>query len=157
MLVIQDKYQEKLKKLLDVCKRNLRNFNSDLITRAFYFSYNAHKDNYRASGEPYFNHPYEVAMIVASEIPLDDISVASALLHDIVEDTTFTIEDIRAEFGDKIAKIVDGLTKITGIFESDNCNVVEAENYRKLLIALSTDVRVILVKFADRLHNMRTL
>jgi len=157
MLVIQDKYQEKLKKLLEVCERNLKNFNSDLITRAFHFSYNAHKDNYRASGEPYFNHPYEVAMIVAKELPLDDISVASALLHDIVEDTSFTIEDIQAEFGDKIARIVDGLTKITGIFESDNRNVVEAENYRKLLIALSTDVRVILVKFADRLHNMRTL
>jgi guanosine-3',5'-bis(diphosphate) 3'-pyrophosphohydrolase len=108
-------------------------------------------------GEPYFNHPYEVAMIVASEIPLDDISVASALLHDIVEDTNFTLEDIQAEFGEKIARIVDGLTKITGIFESDNRGIIEAENYRKLLLALSTDVRVILVKFADRLHNMRTL
>lgn len=157
MLVIQDKYQANLKKLLDVCRKNLKNFNEDLITRAFWFSYNAHKDNYRASGEPYFNHPYEVAMIVANEIPLDDISVASALLHDIVEDTSFTIEDIQAEFGEKIARIVDGLTKITGIFEADTRNVVEAENYRKLLIALSTDIRVILVKFADRLHNMRTL
>ncbi len=157
MLVFQDKYQVKLKKLIEICEKNLRNFNPDLITKAFWFSYNAHKDNYRASGEPYFNHPYEVAMIVANEIPLDDISVASALLHDIVEDTNFTLEDIQAEFGDKIAKIVDGLTKITGIFESDNRGTIEAENYRKLLIALSTDVRVILVKFADRLHNMRTL
>ncbi len=157
MLVIQDKYQAKLKKLLEVCEKNLKSFNPELVTKAFWFSYNAHKGNYRVSGEPYFNHPYEVAMIVANEIPLDDISVASALLHDIVEDTSFTLEDIEAEFGEKIAKIVDGLTKITGIFESDNRNVVEAENYRKLLIALSTDVRVILVKFADRLHNMRTL
>jgi len=157
MFIIQDKYQAKLKKLLEVCEKNLKSFNPELITRAFWFSYNAHKDNYRASGEPYFNHPYEVAMIVASEIPLDDISVASALLHDIVEDTSFTLEDIQAEFGEKIARIVDGLTKITGIFESDDRNVVEAENYRKLLLALSTDVRVILVKFADRLHNMRTL
>lgn len=157
MFVIQDKYQAKLKKLLEICEKNLKTFNPDLITKAFWFSYNAHKDNYRASGEPYFNHPYEVAMIVAQEIPLDDISIASALLHDIVEDTSFTLEDIQAEFGEKIAKIVDGLTKITGIFESGNHNVVEAENYRKLLIALSTDVRVILVKFADRLHNMRTL
>jgi GTP diphosphokinase / guanosine-3',5'-bis(diphosphate) 3'-diphosphatase len=157
MLVFQDKYQAKLKKLLEVCEKNLRSFNPDLITKAFWFSYNAHKDNYRASGEPYFNHPYEVAMIVASEIPLDDISVASALLHDIVEDTNFTLEDIQAEFGEKIARIVDGLTKITGIFESDNRGIIEAENYRKLLLALSTDVRVILVKFADRLHNMRTL
>ncbi|MCS7229938.1 MAG: bifunctional (p)ppGpp synthetase/guanosine-3',5'-bis(diphosphate) 3'-pyrophosphohydrolase [Candidatus Kryptonium sp.] len=157
MLVLQDKYQVKLKNLLEICKKNLKNCNTELITNAFWFSYNAHKDNYRASGEPYFNHPYEVAMIVASEIPLDDISVASALLHDIVEDTNFTIEDIQAEFGDKIAKIVDGLTKITGIFESGDKNVVQAENYRKLLIALSTDIRVILVKFADRLHNMRTL
>jgi guanosine-3',5'-bis(diphosphate) 3'-pyrophosphohydrolase len=157
MLVFQDKYQAKLKKLLEVCEKNLRSFNPNLITKAFWFSYNAHKDNYRASGEPYFNHPYEVAMIVASEIPLDDISVASALLHDIVEDTNFTLEDIQAEFGEKIARIVDGLTKITGIFESDNRGIIEAENYRKLLLALSTDVRVILVKFADRLHNMRTL
>ncbi len=157
MIIIQDKYQAKLKKLLEICEKNLRTFNPELITKAFWFSYNAHKDNYRASGEPYFNHPYEVAMIVAQEIPLDDISVASALLHDIVEDTSFTLEDIQAEFGEKISKIVDGLTKITGIFESGNHNVVEAENYRKLLIALSTDVRVILVKFADRLHNMRTL
>jgi len=157
MLVFQDKYQAKLKKLLEVCEKNLRSFNPDLITKAFWFSYNAHKDNYRASGEPYFNHPYEVAMIVASEIPLDDISVASALLHDIVEDTNFTLDDIQAEFGEKIARIVDGLTKITGIFESDNRGIIEAENYRKLLLALSTDVRVILVKFADRLHNMRTL
>jgi RelA/SpoT family (p)ppGpp synthetase len=157
MLVFQDKYQAKLKKLLEVCEKNLRSFNPDLITKAFWFSYNAHKDNYRASGEPYFNHPYEVAMIVASEIPLDDISVASALLHDIVEDTNFTLEDIQEEFGEKIARIVDGLTKITGIFESDNRGIIEAENYRKLLLALSTDVRVILVKFADRLHNMRTL
>ncbi len=157
MIVIQDKYQAKLKKLLEICEGNLKTFNPELITKAFWFSYNAHKDNYRASGEPYFNHPYEVATIVAQEIPLDDISVASALLHDIVEDTPFTLEDIQAEFGEKIAQIVDGLTKITGIFESGNHNVVEAENYRKLLIALSTDVRVILVKFADRLHNMRTL
>lgn len=157
MLVLQDKYQAKLKKLLEVCEQNLKNCNKELITRAYWFSYNAHKDNYRASGEPYFNHPYEVAMIVANEIPLDDISVASALLHDIVEDTSFTLDDIKEEFGDKIATIVDGLTKIQGIFESDNYNIVEAENYRKLLIALSTDVRVILVKFADRLHNMRTL
>ncbi len=157
MIVIQDKYQAKLKKLLEICEGNLKTFNPELITKAFWFSYNAHKDNYRASGEPYFNHPYEVATIVAQEIPLDDISVASALLHDIVEDTPFTLEDIQAEFGEKIAQIVDGLTKITGIFESGNQNVVEAENYRKLLIALSTDVRVILVKFADRLHNMRTL
>jgi RelA/SpoT family (p)ppGpp synthetase len=157
MLLLQDKYQAKLKRLLDICERNLKNFDRELIRKAFWFSFNAHKNHIRASGEPYFNHPYEVAMIVANEIPLDDISIVSALLHDIAEETEFTIDDIREEFGEKIAQIVDGLTKIKGIFESENYALTKAENYRKLFLALSSDIRVILVKFADRLHNMRTL
>jgi guanosine-3',5'-bis(diphosphate) 3'-pyrophosphohydrolase len=153
--MIDSKYKKKLDDLLSVCRKNLRSVDEDLITRAFTLSLEAHKNNLRASGEPYFLHPYEVAMIVAKEIALDDISIASALLHDVVEDTDFELKDIRAEFGDAIADIVDGATKITDIFESHE--VTQAESYRKLLLSMVNDIRVILIKFADRLHNMRTL
>jgi RelA/SpoT family (p)ppGpp synthetase len=126
-----------------------------LIRRAFAFSYNAHINDRRKSDEPYFIHPYAVAMIVAKEIPLDDISIVGALLHDVVEDTRIELKDIKAEFGDTIANIVDGVTKITDVFESHE--VTQAESYRKLLVSMVNDIRVIFVKFADRLHNMRTL
>ena len=148
-------YKKKLDDLLTVCRKNLRTVNEDLIRRAFEFSYDAHKNDMRASGEPFFNHPYEVAMVVAKEIPLDDISVASALMHDVAEDTTYEIKDIRAEFGDVIANIVDGATKISDIFKSHE--ITQAESYRKMLLSMVDDIRVMLVKFADRLHNMRTL
>lgn len=148
-------YKKKLDDLLAVCRKNLRSVDEDLLTRAFNMSLDAHKHNIRASGEPYFHHPFEVALVVAKEIPLDDISVASALLHDVVEDTKIEVKDIRAEFGDTIADIVDGATKITDIFESHE--VTQAETYRKLLLSMVNDIRVMLVKFADRLHNMRTL
>jgi guanosine-3',5'-bis(diphosphate) 3'-pyrophosphohydrolase len=147
--------RKKLDELLAACRKNLHSVNEDLITRAFEMSLEAHKHDLRASGEPYFNHPYEVAMIVAKEIPLDDVSVASALLHDVVEDTRFELKDIRAEFGDSVADIVDGATKITDIFRSHD--VTQAESYRKLLLSMVDDIRVMLIKFADRLHNMRTL
>ncbi len=153
--MIDSKYKKKLDDLLSVCRKNLRSVDEDLITRAFTLSLEAHKNNLRASGEPYFLHPYEVAMVVAKEIALDDVSIASALLHDVVEDTDFELKDIRAEFGDAIADIVDGATKITDIFESHE--VTQAESYRKLLLSMVNDIRVILIKFADRLHNMRTL
>jgi RelA/SpoT family (p)ppGpp synthetase len=153
--MIDSQYQKRLDNLLSACRKNLHSVNEDVITRAFMLSVEAHKHDLRASGEPYFLHPYEVAMIVAKEIPLDDISVASALLHDVVEDTEFELKDIRAEFGDTIADIVDGVTKITGLFESHE--VTQAESYRKLLLSMVNDIRVMLVKFADRLHNMRTL
>ena len=148
-------YKKKLDDLLAVCRKNLHSVDEDLLSRAFALSLDAHKHNIRASGEPYFHHPYEVALVVAKEIPLDDISVASALLHDVVEDTEVELKDIRAEFGDTIADIVDGATKITDIFESHE--VTQAETYRKLLLSMVNDIRVMLVKFADRLHNMRTL
>jgi GTP diphosphokinase / guanosine-3',5'-bis(diphosphate) 3'-diphosphatase len=148
-------YKKKLEDLLIVCRKNLRAVNEDLIRRAFEFSLEAHKNDIRASGDPFFNHPYEVAMVVAREIPLDDVSVASALLHDVAEDTEFTIKDIRHEFGDVIADIVDGATKISDIFRSHE--VMQAENYRKMLLSMVNDIRVMLLKFADRLHNMRTL
>ena len=153
--MIDAPFKTKLDDLLSVCRKNLRVVDEDLITRAFTLSLNAHRNDLRASGEPYFSHPYEVAMIVAKEVPLDDVSVASALLHDVVEDTTFDLKDIRAEFGDTVADIVDGATKITDIFRSHE--VTQAESYRKLLLSMVNDIRVMLIKFADRLHNMRTL
>ncbi|HZV13546.1 MAG TPA: HD domain-containing protein, partial [Candidatus Kapabacteria bacterium] len=151
----EDNPAEMLETLLAACRKNLRKVNEDLIRRAFRMCYEAHKNNERASGEPYYTHPVNVALIVAQEMPLDDISVVAALLHDVVEDTDFTIEDIRAEFGDEVAEIVEGATKISGIFKSREITV--AEYYRKLLLSMTTDIRVMLIKFADRLHNMRTL
>ncbi len=149
------KYKKKLDDLLAVCEKSLPSVNETLIRRAFDFGFNAHRHDIRASGEPFFDHPYEVARIVAKEIPLDDVSVASALLHDVAEDTDYQVKDIRAEFGDAIADIVDGATKISDIFKSHE--VTQAESYGKMLLSMVNDVRVMLVKFADRLHNMRTL
>jgi len=148
-------YKRKLDDLLTICRKNLYSVNEDLIRRAFQFSLDAHRNDIRASGDPFFNHPFEVAMVVAKEIPLDDVSVAAALMHDVAEDTEFTIKDIRHEFGDTIADIVDGATKISDIFRSHE--VTETENYRKMLLSMVKDIRVMLLKFADRLHNMRTL
>ncbi len=149
----------KNKKLLDdliiTCRNNLPSVNTELITKAFELSLEAHKNDSRASGEPYFTHPYEVAMIIAKEIPLDDISVVSALLHDVIEDSDFDLSFISKEFGKEVAEIVDGVTKIGGIFKGQE--ISQAENYRKMLLSMVKDIRVILVKFADRLHNMRTL
>ena len=153
--MVQAKYKKKLDDLLAICRKNLRSVNEDIITRAFELSLEAHKHDIRASGEPYFYHPYEVATVVAKEIALDDVSVACALLHDVAEDTDFGIKDIRQEFGDTIADIVDGTTKITDIFRSHE--ITQAESYRKLLLSMVNDIRVMIVKFADRLHNMRTL
>jgi len=149
------KYKKKLDDLLLICQRSLPRLDENLIRRAFDFGFNAHRHDKRASGEPFFDHPYEVAKIVAKEIPLDDVSVASALLHDVAEDTEYGVSDIRAEFGDTIADIVDGATKISDIFKSHD--VTQAESYRKMLLSMVKDIRVMLVKFADRLHNMRTL
>jgi guanosine-3',5'-bis(diphosphate) 3'-pyrophosphohydrolase len=149
------KFKKKLEDLLLICQKNLPKVDESLIRRAFEFGFNAHRHDIRASGEPFFDHPYEVAKIVAKEIPLDDVSVAAALMHDVAEDTEYTIKDIREEFGSTIADIVDGATKISDIFKSHE--VTQAENYRKLLLSMVDDIRVMLVKFADRLHNMRTL
>jgi RelA/SpoT family (p)ppGpp synthetase len=147
--------KKKLEELLAVCHKNLKTVDENLLRHAFDFSLSAHKQDLRASGEPFFNHPYEVAIIVAKEIPLDDISVAAALLHDVVEDTDYEIKDIKQEFGATIADIVDGATKITDIFQSHE--VTKAESWRKMLLSMVNDIRVMLIKFADRLHNMRTL
>ncbi|MFP4367067.1 MAG: RelA/SpoT family protein [Bacteroidales bacterium] len=125
------------------------------IKKAFQFANEAHKNMRRKSGEPYIIHPISVSKIVATEIGLGSKSVISALLHDVVEDTEYTLEDIRYSFGDKITEIIDGLTKIAGVF--DKKSTIQVENFRKLLLTLSDDVRVILIKLADRLDNMRTL
>ncbi len=128
----------------------------DIITRAFNMAREAHKGARRRSGEPYIMHPLAVARIVSREMGLGSTSISAALLHDVAEDTDYTVEDIRALFGDKIAQIVDGLTKISsGMFGEDVS--AQAENFRKLLLTMSDDIRVILIKIADRLHNMRTL
>lgn len=127
-----------------------------IITRAFNVAKEAHKGARRRSGEPYIMHPLAVARIVSREMGLGSTSISSALLHDVVEDTEYTVEDIRAIFGDKIAHIVDGLTKISSGKFDENVSK-QAENFRKLLLTMSEDIRVILIKIADRLHNMRTL
>jgi guanosine-3',5'-bis(diphosphate) 3'-pyrophosphohydrolase len=148
-------YADKLNEILAACRKNLRVLDEELVIRAFRLCYEAHRNDRRASGEPYFFHPFEVSMIVAQEIPLDDISIVAALLHDVVEDTVYQLDEIREEFGAEVADIVDGATKITDIFKSRE--ITQAESYRKLLLSMVGDVRVMLVKFADRLHNMRTI
>ena len=128
----------------------------EIITKAFNFANQAHKGIKRRSGEPYIMHPIAVAKIVCNEIGLGSTSICSALLHDVVEDTDYTVEDIENIFGPKIAQIVDGLTKISGGIFGDRASA-QAENFKKLLLTMSDDIRVILIKIADRLHNMRTL
>lgn len=128
----------------------------EIIERAYRFAKEAHKGIRRRSGEPYILHPIAVAKIASQEIGLGSTSICAALLHDVVEDTDYTVEDIRQHFGDKIAQLVDGLTKISGGIFGDKASL-QAENFRKLLLTMSEDIRVVLIKMADRLHNMRTL
>ena len=125
------------------------------IRKAFEIAQEAHKDMRRKSGDPYIYHPIDVAQIVASEIGLGTTAIICALLHDTVEDTDITLEEIESMFGSKVAKIIDGLTKISEVI--DQSPSLQAENFRKILLTLSDDIRVILIKIADRLHNMRTL
>ena len=141
--------------LLESCTRCNRRSDKALIRKAFKIAYNAHKGALRMSGEPYIMHPIAVAKIVTQEMGLGVKSLVAALLHDVVEDTDFSLEDIENHFGPKIASIIDGLTKISGVFDKNSS--LQAENFRKMLLTLSDDVRVILIKLADRLHNMRTL
>ena len=128
----------------------------EIIDKAFKFAREAHKGIRRRSGEPYIMHPIAVATIVIQEIGLGSTSISAALLHDVVEDTDYTVEDIESQFGTKIARIVDGLTKISGGIFGDKASL-QAENFRKLLLTMNEDIRVVLIKMADRLHNMRTL
>ncbi|HTH83762.1 MAG TPA: bifunctional (p)ppGpp synthetase/guanosine-3',5'-bis(diphosphate) 3'-pyrophosphohydrolase [Mucilaginibacter sp.] len=141
--------------LLRASKSTLQKGDKRMIRKAFDMALESHKDMRRKSGEPYIYHPIAVAQIAAEEIGLGTTSIVCALLHDVVEDTDVTLDDIEREFGKKVAKIIDGLTKISGVFDTNSS--LQAENFRKMLLTLADDVRVILIKLADRLHNMRTL
>lgn len=143
------------RRLLRKAKPFLKDNDAKLIKKAFNLSVEAHKEMRRKSGEPYIFHPLAVAEICVEEIGLGTTSIIAALLHDVVEDTEVELDEIKSSFGPKVAKIIDGLTKISGVFEHGSSQ--QAENFRKMLLTLSEDVRVILVKLADRLHNMRTL
>lgn len=143
------------RKLLRHAKPILREGDTKEIRRAFQISSEAHANMRRKSGEPYIYHPIAVAEICVKEIGLGTTSIVSALLHDVVEDTDITLHEIEKDFGHKVATIIDGLTKISGVFDQGSSE--QAENFRKMLLTLSEDVRVILIKLADRLHNMRTL
>ncbi len=160
-LKVQEEADEQLindafQKLLDDYLSSRHRKKVDLITKAFNFARQAHKGVRRLSGEPYIMHPIAVAQIACSEIGLGSTSICSALLHDVVEDTDYTVEDIENIFGSKIAQIVDGLTKISGGIFGEQASA-QAENFKKLLLTMSDDIRVILIKICDRLHNMRTL
>ena len=145
------------KELLKVSYQTLSREDKKLIRHAFEVAVDAHKDQRRKSGEAYVFHPIAVAKIVAQEIGLDASSIAAALLHDVVEDNpNFTIVDIERLFGDTVARIVDGLTKISSL-KKDMDVSLQAENFRKMLLTLNEDVRVIIIKIADRLHNMQTM
>ena len=142
------------RQLLKVSKWSREKGDVTIIRKAFDLALEAHKPMRRKSGEPYIYHPIAVAKIAAEEIGLGTTSIVCALLHDVVEDTDITIEEIEAQFGSKVANIIDGLTKISGVFDTSS---PQAENFRKMLLTMANDVRVILIKLCDRLHNMRTL
>ncbi len=146
---------KRYRKLLSVCRPTIASEDRKRIRHAFNFAVQAHENHRRKTGEPYIYHPIAVAQSVVEEIGLGATSVICALLHDVAEDTDYTLADIEDYFGSEIARIIDGLTKISDIF--DQTDSIQAENFRKMLLTISDDVRVILIKIADRLHNMRTL
>ena len=147
---------QEYKELLRISYQTLTTEDKKLIRKAFDVAMDAHKDQRRKSGEAYFFHPIAVAKIVASEIGLGATAIAAALMHDVVEDTPITVEDIEKMFNPKVAQLVEGLTKISKVQKEMNVSM-QAENFRKMLFTLHDDVRVILIKIADRLHNMQTL
>jgi GTP pyrophosphokinase len=151
---VSERHQDLVDELLAEVETYLPSVDRDLLTKAFHFAERAHEGQQRRSGEDFIHHPFGVAKICA-ELRLDEQTIAAALLHDVVEDTGADIREVRTEFGDEIGELVDGVTKLTRItFQSRE--QAEAENYRKLIVAMAQDVRVILIKLADRLHNMRT-
>ncbi|MEO7538733.1 MAG: HD domain-containing protein, partial [Pyrinomonadaceae bacterium] len=145
----------RIEDVIDTVSNNRPGADIDLIRRAYLFSALHHRGQTRASGEPYLVHPLEVADILA-EMRLDEVSVATGLLHDVVEDTLVDLETIRSYFGDEVTVLVDGLTKIANISDLSQ-EKQQAENVRKMVLAMITDVRVVLIKLADRMHNMRTM
>jgi GTP pyrophosphokinase len=142
--------------LIDSSYQKISSKEKKIIYQSLVIAYNSHDGQKRKSGEPYVHHPIEVAKIVSKDIGLDYVSIASALLHDVVEDTDITLNDLNQSVGEEISKIVDGLTKISTLKKNEDYSV-QAENYRKMLLTLHNDIRVILIKLADRLHNMRTI
>ena len=153
--VTSGKHQELVEELLaDVVAYN-PGADTELITRAFAFAEQAHEGQTRQSGQDFIVHPFSVAKICAG-LHLDDSTIVAALLHDVVEDTEAPLDEIRAEFGDEVARLVDGVTKLTRV-QFQTREQAEAENYRKMIVAMAEDVRVILIKLADRLHNLRTI
>jgi len=156
--VIGKDTQMDLQFLLAECKVHLKNYDEGKIKKAFMLCLDAHENKLRKSGKPYYTHPLEVARIVIHEIPLDDVSIISALLHDVLDEgEKLTINDIQIEFGDDVTGIVEGIYKIGHIENKTIDNIQQIDNYRKLLLSLFKDIRIILIKLADRLHNMRTL
>ncbi|MGO1596801.1 MAG: RelA/SpoT family protein [Sphingobacterium sp.] len=147
--------RKRYRALLRVCKPTLQKGDKQQVRKAFDLALESHKDVRRKSGEPYIYHPIAVAQIAAEEIGLGTTSIVCALLHDVVEDTSVTLQEIEEQFGKKVVRIIDGLTKISGIFDPNSS--MQAENFRKMLLTLADDVRVILIKLADRVHNMRTM
>src|SRR5215468_3922480 len=150
-----ERHQELIDELIESVAAYNRDVDRDLLTRAFRFAAAAHEGQQRRSGEDFINHPWGAAKICA-ELHLDEQTIAAALLHDVVEDTDTTLDEVRDEFGDEIARLVDGVTKLTRV-QFQSREEAEAENYRKMVVAMAQDVRVILIKLADRLHNMRTI
>ena len=150
-----ERHQELIDELITTVAAYNPEVDRDLLTRAFHFAAAAHEGQQRRSGEDFINHPWGAAKICA-ELRLDEQTIAAALLHDVVEDTDTDIKEVRAEFGDEIAQLVEGVTKLTRI-QFQSREQAEAENYRKMIVAMAQDVRVILIKLADRLHNMRTI
>src|SRR5512133_267527 len=150
-----ERHQELIDELIETVAAYNQDVDRDLLTRAFTFAANAHEGQQRRSGEDFIHHPWGAAKICA-QLHLDEQTIAAALLHDVVEDTGTDIKEVRAEFGDEIAQLVEGVTKLTRI-QFQSREQAEAENYRKMIVAMAQDVRVILIKLADRLHNMRTI
>src|SRR3954462_3573868 len=155
VLEVSERHQELVDELIETVEGYKPDLDRDLLRRAFSFAANAHEGQQRRSGEEFINHPFGVAKILA-ELRLDEPTIAAALLHDVVEDTDADLKSVKEEFGETIAQLVDGVTKLTRI-QFQSREHAEAENYRKLVVAMSEDVPVILIKLADRLHNMRTI
>ena len=155
VLESRERHQELIDELIETVAAYNKDVDRDLLTRAFTFAARAHEGQQRRSGEDFINHPWGAAKICA-ELRLDEQTIAAALLHDVVEDTETDVKEVRDEFGDEIAQLVEGVTKLTRI-QFQSREQAEAENYRKMIVAMAQDVRVILIKLADRLHNMRTI
>ena len=150
----KEEIMRRYERLLTVWQTRKEKQDLDMVEKAFYFAANAHCNQRRRTGEPYIYHPIAVATIAAQDIGLGRTSITCALLHDVVEDTDYTLDDISAQFGEKVSHIIDGLTKLDKV---ENAESMQAENFKKIISSLSYDIRVVLIKLADRLHNMRTL